>query len=120
MSPSRSRFFSASLWLGSRPGSVGVAVSGCRGAAWVFSRTAPRAAWSLALAVPAGWAFFPASLSQGLPLVAPDCRFTVRAHGGRLFVRVRGPVGSLRSLALWWSASFYGVGPSLAPSGRGS
>ncbi len=93
------RFFSAVQVLGSRPGSVGLAVSGCRGAAWVFSRRAPRAAWSLALAVPSGWAFLPHSALLGLPLVAPGVSVSVRRHRGRVFVRVRGPVPALRVAA---------------------
>lgn len=114
------RFFSASVVLGSRPGSVGVAVAGCRGAAWVFSRRAPRAAWSLALAVPAGWAFVPRSALLGLPLVAPGVSVSVRSHRGRCFLRVRGPVSALRVAAAWWSASFFGAVPGAPPVAQGS
>ncbi len=114
------RFFSAVQVLGSRPGSVGLAVSGCRGAAWVFSRRAPRAAWSLALAVPSGWAFVPRSALLGLLLVAPGVSVSVRRHRGRVFLRVRGPVGALRVAAAWWSGSFFGVVPCAPAVSQGS
>ncbi len=113
-------FFSASRFLGSRSGSVGVAVAGCRGAAWVFCRRAPRAAWSLALAVPPGWAFVPRSALLGLPRVAPGVSVVVRRHRGRVFLRVRGPVPALRVAAAWWSASFFGAVPGAPPVAQGS
>lgn len=115
------RFFSASQVLGSRPGSVGIGVSGCSGAAWVFSRRAPRAAWSLVLALPLSWGgVVPASLSH-LPRVFPGVSYALRRHHGRVFVRVRGPAVLLRAVAVWWSCSFYGRGPGSASAwGRGS
>ena len=116
----RNRFFSAVQVLGSRPGSVGVAVAGCSGAAWVFSRRAPRAAWSLALAVPSGWACLPRSALLGLSLVAPGVSVAVRRRGGRLFLRLRGPAPALRLAAAWWSGSFYGAVPNTPRFAQGS
>ena len=102
------RFFSAVRILGSRPGSVGVGVASCPGAAWVFNRRYPRARWSLALSVPASWGgWVPRSALYGVRLIAPGVSsVSVRRHGGRVFLRVHGSVSALRSVASWWSHSF--------------
>lgn len=99
------RFFSAQQVLGSRPGSVGVGVSGVPGAAWVWRGTYPP---SLALSVKSATAAraLSATVSGLFPV---RCR--VRNFGGRYFVRVRGERPALRSVAVWFG------GGSPTPSG---
>jgi len=96
-------FFSASLVLGSRAGSVGSPVAGCRGCAWVWSARCRSAAPSLALAVPVASAALAAAFAAGCA-----ARFgvavSVRSFGGRVFLRVRGSRSLLRSVAAWWSS----------------
>ena len=106
-------FFSASNLLGSRPGSVGVGVSGCPGAAWVFNRRAPRAAYTLALVFPGVSAVVPGSVSH-IPTLFTGVSVTTRVHRGRCVVRVRGSVSTLRAVASWWSLSFFGTSPASA------
>ena len=98
------RFFSASSVLGSRSGSVGVAVSGCPRCAWVWVPAyrpggSVRAGLSLALAVPSGLAFAP--LAFALAAAFPAVRVSVRFWRGRVFLRVRG--SSLFAVACWWA-----------------
>ena len=113
-------FFSASRFLGSRPGSVGVGVAGCPGAAWVFNRRAPRAAYTLALVFPVASAVVPGSVSH-MPSLFPSIVVTTRVHRERCIVRVRGSVSSLRAVAAWWSRSFFGTCPaSRGVVGQGS
>lgn len=104
----RGRFFSASSVLGSRAGSVGVAVAGCPGCAWVWRRGA---APSLALAVPPSWRSWAGSAVAAVVLGrvcaaagVPGVSVSVRVVRGRRLVRVRGPLASLRVLAGWWAA----------------
>lgn len=106
-------FFSASTLLGSRPGSVGVGVASCPGAAWVFNRRAPRAAYTLALVFPVASPAVPGSVSY-LSSLFSGVSVTTRVHRGRCVVRVRGPVASLRAVASWWSLSFFGTSPASA------
>ena len=102
------RFFSASQVLGSRPGSVGIGVSGCPGAAWVFNRRVPSAAFTLALVFPVTSSVVPGSVAY-IPSLFTGVSVTTRVHQGRCIVRVRGSVASLRAVAQWWSRSFFGV-----------
>ena len=96
-------FFSASSVLGSRSGSVGSPVAGCRGCAWVWSVRSRSAAPSLALALPVGSAALASSFAA-----ACAARFgvavSVRRFGGRVFLRVRGSRSVLRAVAAWWSS----------------
>ena len=97
------RLFSASSVLGSRLGSVGVGVSGCCGAAWVWNQRARFAAPSLALSLPVGVPRSGAVLAAleigetfGVPV-------SVRAWRGRLFLRVHGARSVLSAVARWWA-----------------
>lgn len=104
-------FFSAASVLGSRPGSVGVRVSGCPGAAWVWRPAyrpggSVRAGRSLALAVPRGLSA--AAVGAQLLATFPGHSFRVRAHGGRVFLRVRGT--RLYAVASLFSARYHGGG----------
>lgn len=115
----RGRFFSASVVLGSRAGSVGVAVAGCAGCAWVWRRGAGP---SLVLSVPLAWPSWAGSAVAasvlGRVCVAagvPGVSVSVRVVRGRRFVRVRGPLVSLRVVAAWWAALV-----ACPPVGQGS
>ena len=102
------RFFSATTIIGSRPSSVGVGVSDFPGAAWLFNRRYPRAAWTLALATPRSWnGKWPKSLIVAVRYLAPDCTLSVRRYQGREFFRIRGPISSLREFAEWYSTLFF-------------
>ena len=104
-------FFSGSRVLGSRPGSVGVGVAGCPGAAWVFNRRAPLAPFTLALIFPIVSPTVPAS-AHHIPSLFPGVSVTTRVHRGRGIVRVRGSAADLRAVAAWWSRSFFGRCPA--------
>lgn len=97
------RLFSASGVLGSRLGSVGVGVSGCAGAAWVWNQRARFAAPSLALALPTGvprLSAVSAAVEIGETFGVP---VSVRAWRGRFFLRVRGSRSVLLAVARWWA-----------------
>ena len=97
-------FFSASSVLGSRPGSVGVGVAGCPGAAWVWSVRVWSAPVSLALALPVGVSSGAVAAAAGAVARRPGVvSVGVRRVGGRVFLRVRGSAAALRSVATWWS-----------------
>jgi len=103
------RFFSASSVLGSRAGSVGVGVSSCPGAAWVFNRRVPSAPATLALVFPSPAPVVPAISSLAFPRLFPGVSVSVRFYRGRAIYRVRGSASSLRAVAAWWSTSFWGA-----------
>lgn len=114
------RFFSASRVLGSRPGSVGVGVAGCRGCAWVFNRAVPSAPHTLAAVFPVVSTTTPGSLRY-LPSIFPGITVSTRVYQGRCIVRVRGAATTLRAVAAWWSLSFYGASPAtIGVIGQGS
>lgn len=98
-------FFSASLYLGSRAGSVGSPVAGCPRCAWVWSARCRSAAPSLALAFSPASAVCAAAIAVGCARRFPSVRVSVRHHRGRVFLRVRGSRPVLRSVALWWAWS---------------
>ena len=97
-------FFSASSVLGSRPGSVGVGVSGCPGCAWVFNPRVPGSAHSLFLSLSPSSQYLASSF-------ATSCagRFgvvvTVRHYQGQVFLQVRGAKPVLLAVAKWWGQS---------------
>lgn len=113
--------FSASLVLGSRPGSVGVGVAGCPGCAWVWSVRSPSAPASLALVFPGRPSpFVPGSVAY-LPRLFPGVSVSSRVWRGRAVVRVRGSLPVLRAVASWWALSFFGCAPStVGVVGQGS
>lgn len=96
-------FFSASRVLGSRSGSVGSPVSGCRGCAWVWSSRCRSAAPSLALALSPSSARFARSFA-GVAASRFGVSVSVRSFGGRVFLRVRGSRPLLRAVAVWWAS----------------
>ena len=99
------KLFSASSVLGSRVGSVGVGVSGCSGAAWVWNNRVRSSAPSLALAVPT--CIDSASVvrrgAASLAGMHPSCSVSVRSYRGRYFLRIRGSRSVLLGIARWWS-----------------
>ena len=99
------KLFSAASVLGSRVGSVGVGVSGCSGAAWVWNNRVRSAAPSLALAVPTCVTSV-SVIRQGVATLAaryPSCSVSLRSYRGRFFLRVRGSRSVLLGIARWWS-----------------
>lgn len=103
-----SPLFSASSVIGTRPGTVGVRVSGCPGTAWVWRPAyrpggSIRAGRSLALWVPAS-ASSPAACAVAVARRWPGhtCHLR-RSASGRSFLIVRGP--SLFAVACWWSVA---------------
>ena len=103
------RFFSASSVLGSRAGSVGIGVSACPGAAWVFNRRVPSAPATLALVFPVASQVVPVTPLYTLPRLFPGVWVSVRFYRGRAIYRVRGSASSLRAVAAWWSSVFWGA-----------
>lgn len=96
-----SAFFSASRVLGSRSGSVGVAVSNCPGCAWVWSSRSKTAKPSLALALSPASAFLAKTLALNLAKKF-FVSVSVRRHGGHTFLRVHGSKATLLDIAKWW------------------
>ena len=93
-------FFSASKVLGSRSGSVGVGVSGCPGCAWVWRG---KRELSLALRVPVGVSLSTVLARCSLSFVS----VSIRRHGKRVFLRVRGPQPVLHALARVYSTAYW-------------
>ena len=115
------RLFSASSVLGSRAGSVGVGVAGCPGCAWVWCVRSPSVPVSLALVFPGPPSVFVPGSVAHLPRLFPGVSVTTRVWRGRAIVRVRGSLPLLRSVASWWSLSFFGSSPaSVGIVGQGS
>lgn len=107
----KKNLFSAASVLGSRPGSVGVGVTGCQGAAWVWHPAhrpggSVRAGVSLALAVPS--LACPRAVARAVAAAFPALRVSVRVWRGRWFVRVRG--SGLFACACWFAGSLERAG----------
>lgn len=97
-------FFSASSVLGSRPGSVGVGVSGCPGCAWVFNPRVPTSAHSLVLSLSPASTFLASSFATNCASRFGVC-VSIRHYQGQVFLQVRGAKPVLLAVAKWWGQS---------------
>ncbi len=97
-------FFSASLVLGSRPGSVGVPVAQCPNCAWVFNPRVPTSAYSLVLSISPASTFLASTFATTCASKFGVC-VSIRHYHGHVFLRVRGAKPVLQAVAKWWGQS---------------